>query len=52
VMTPRMMAYSAIVWASSPQRERSQLKKAISAHRREDGRAECLDLGIPSIRPE
>lgn len=29
VITPRMTAYSAIVWPSSSQRERIQLKKAI-----------------------
>src|SRR5512133_2046372 len=51
-MTPRMTAYSAIVWASSPQRDRSQLKKAIPGDRRAAPRAECLVLGIPSIRRE
>src|SRR5438067_6231684 len=52
VMTPRMMAYSAIVWASSPQRDRIQLKKAISRNRRQNRGAECLVLGIPAIRRE
>src|SRR5207244_8947432 len=47
-MTPRMMAYSAIVWASSPQRERIQLKRAISPNRRAPRPAECLVLGIPA----